>query len=569
MNHANYDYFLPSIQREFKWFDYLEAHKVEKLFDSLLQEYPIGNIIIWNYNKKEPALEKLEFEVYKFIESWEEDNPHNVEASLNGVNPVHLVLDGQQRLTSLLIGLRGRRTYTKYRRSRTERLYINLISNIEKEKNNVDRWRYELKFLEDFDVEWENENTNKLWVEVGKVLNFKDKNAEDFKESLADFVESKVVGDLDSKKKALNTLGQMHNVFCHNDTLIESYVYKEDEEDVLDIFTRVNQSGTELEKSDMLLSNMESNKSLFKPNGARKEVISFVDQLNKVDVDKPEYYFGQNFVLKASLVLSDLEVQYKLKNFNKENLSKISENWTETKKYLMMTVKLLGKYRFTYRNILSENALIPICYYLMHNREGESFVNSTYKDDLLVKDSIIRWFATALLEGLFGGSSDTTLTQIRKRLKEGARLEDTLEHQLKKEDIEKVIDKARYNKPLTRLILMLVSDQKYWEFEEDHLFAQSYFKKEYFRRLDLTDEDIKEYIYYKDSIGNLQLLDPAVNLRKSAEGFIKWKDKQNERYISDFCIPSIEDYSFSNFRAFVDKRKEIIMRKLEKILFVK
>ena len=101
LEHANIDYFLPSIQREFVWFENPKEQKVEKLFDSLLQEYPIGNILIWNLNKNRED-KKLPFEVYDFIGSWAEDNPHNKEASLNGRTTIHLVLDGQQRLSSLL-----------------------------------------------------------------------------------------------------------------------------------------------------------------------------------------------------------------------------------------------------------------------------------------------------------------------------------------------------------------------------------------------------------------------------------------------------------------------------------
>lgn len=565
LEHANTDYFLPSIQREFVWFENPKEQKVEKLFDSLLQEYPIGNLLIWILNKKKD--EKLLFEVYNFIESWDEDNPHNKEASLNGRLTIHLVLDGQQRLSSLLIGLRGKRIYTKWGRMRTEKLYINLFSDIENEKNNIYGFKYELSFLEDWDVNYKNKEKKEFWVEVGKVLDYKAETAEDFKEAFAKALEEKVSGNTELIKKAKNTLGQIYKVFCDKDNLIESTVEKKDDEQVLDIFVRINQGGTPLEKADMLLSFMESDKSLFKPEGARKEILAFVDELNKEEVDRPYYGLDQDFVLKAALVLTDLDIQYKLKNFNKENLKKISDKWLEIKKYLILTTKLLGYYKFSEKNIISKNALIPMSYYFMHNGIGSELVYSTNKKDMEVKNSMIRWLAIASLEGLFGSSSDTTLGQIRTKIKDAKQLEETLEYLLTKEKIREIVAKAKYEKPLTRLILMLVIEQKYWVFQEDHLFAREYFDENYLKTtLKLTQEQITDFKYYEDTIGNLQMLAPTINIKKSAEGFIEWNNKQNEDYSKAFLIPKLSDYAFSNFIEFVKAREELISEKLYELL---
>jgi hypothetical protein len=158
------------------------------------------------------------------------------------------------------------------------------------------------------------------------------------------------------------------------------------------------------------------------------------------------------------------------------------------------------------------------------------------------------------------------LGQTRKQIKEGKRLEETLGYTLKKEDIEELVRKARYNRPLTRLILMLAIDQKYWEFDEDHLFAQKHFRIDNLRKIGLDKKDILSFVYYKDSLVNLQLLDPYVNKNKSAEGFIEWEDKQNEEYSNSFLIPKLKDYKFTNFIEFVNKREEKIVEKISSIL---
>ncbi len=44
----NRDYFLPAIQREFVW----ETDQIEKLFDSILGDYPIGSFLFWKVDEK-------------------------------------------------------------------------------------------------------------------------------------------------------------------------------------------------------------------------------------------------------------------------------------------------------------------------------------------------------------------------------------------------------------------------------------------------------------------------------------------------------------------------------------
>ena len=95
-NISNNRYVLPSIQREFVW----STSQIERLFDSLMQEYPIGTFLFW-----EVAKEKYqEYDFYKFIQNYHEIYSHNEKADLRGEENITAILDGQQRLTSLYIG---------------------------------------------------------------------------------------------------------------------------------------------------------------------------------------------------------------------------------------------------------------------------------------------------------------------------------------------------------------------------------------------------------------------------------------------------------------------------------
>lgn len=65
-----------------------------------------------------PDSDKLNFQLYQFIEDYDVRNPHNEKIDIAKVNSndLNIVLDGQQRLTSLFIGLKGSRTLKKTKR---------------------------------------------------------------------------------------------------------------------------------------------------------------------------------------------------------------------------------------------------------------------------------------------------------------------------------------------------------------------------------------------------------------------------------------------------------------------
>ena len=77
---------LPELQRPFIWSD----SKVRDLFDSMMRGYPIGYLMLW----ESPVLDKK-----KFI---------GVDTHSNG-EPRDVIIDGQQRLTSLYAVMKGKK----------------------------------------------------------------------------------------------------------------------------------------------------------------------------------------------------------------------------------------------------------------------------------------------------------------------------------------------------------------------------------------------------------------------------------------------------------------------------
>ena len=93
-------YVLPAIQREFIW----SPSQICLLFDSLLRRYPIGSFLFWEVD----AEQAQEFRFYDFLTDYHEKrHPYAALAHIPPGHDVTAVLDGQQRLTALNVGIYG------------------------------------------------------------------------------------------------------------------------------------------------------------------------------------------------------------------------------------------------------------------------------------------------------------------------------------------------------------------------------------------------------------------------------------------------------------------------------
>ncbi|SER01188.1 DUF262 domain-containing protein [Piscibacillus halophilus] len=106
---ADGGFWLPNIQRPFVW----KEEQIERLFDSILREYPISTLLVW---KTKSNIKRRQFirdykKKLKLTDFYVLQEDHKVK---------QLVLDGQQRLQSLYIGLKG--SYEG------KELYLNILS---------------------------------------------------------------------------------------------------------------------------------------------------------------------------------------------------------------------------------------------------------------------------------------------------------------------------------------------------------------------------------------------------------------------------------------------------------
>ncbi|MGB8033660.1 MAG: DUF262 domain-containing protein, partial [Nitrososphaeraceae archaeon] len=389
-------YLLPAIQREVVWDDL----QIIRLFDSIMREYTISSFLFWDIG--ESTVGKYQF--YEFLRNYHErDNKHNLKANIISEKSVIGILDGQQRFSALYIGLKGSYAYKiPWKRWDSDdafperKLYLNLL--FEAEPNELGM-KYAFRFLT---KEEASENNDRFFCfEVGKILKFNEQvEINDF------LIDNGLNGKpKDIAKFANQTLFKLFHM-VHEERLINYYLEtSQDLEKVLNIFIRVNSGGTQLSYSDLLLC-------IASAEWNEEEIINFVDEINR----NGRFAFDKDFVLKSCLVLSGLDVAFKVDNFNTTNMKMIEEKWEKIMKARRLAVDLVYSFDYTSQTLVSTNAVIPIAYYILKINNPDTFVESgKYREDRI---KIQKWFTASLLKKSFSGTSDNVLRQIREVLNE-------------------------------------------------------------------------------------------------------------------------------------------------------
>jgi len=553
---VNRDIYLPAIQREFVW----GTDRIERLFDSIMADFPIGSLLYWRLEQKN----KDEWPVYEFVRDFDGESPHNSPANMAGITKdITLVLDGQQRITSFFIGMRGSYRYFYYRWRKT-RLYLNLLKPPVPNEDNPEELTYGFAFREDAEPAGDKPQ---LWYLVGRILDFID-DAEDAK---SDMRPQLAALPEDQRENANKLIGRLHNRI--HTTLVGNY-YEERSQDydkVLQIFVRANSAGQPLEYSDLLLATATAK---WETLDARSEIHKFTDSLNEIGNG---YSFGKDFVLKACLYLSEnLPIQYKVKNFTRKNLRTIEGNWDNIKEYLSSTVRLISRFGFNAKNVVAPLALLPIAFYLM-KRGNSSFDKSSKAEDADAQVAIRKWFVFSTLKNAFGGSSDTTLTRLRELLNTWGRTTPFsvdilykslgIEPSLSDTEIDRILEYG-YQGRYTNLILSLLYPDRDWKdavFHEDHIFPQSEFQVRALKKRGYDEVKVQSYVSKYNILSNLQLLTDSENLSKNATPFDEWIQTRDAAFRKRHLIPDLPTYGFDSFEKFSKARTALIVAALKKL----
>ena len=545
----NKEMYLPEIQRGFVW----KEKQVEKLFESIFVGYPIGTLLFWKTTKKD--INKNELVLYDFIKDFHErDNKDNTKASQISSNyeSYYIVLDGQQRLSSLYIGLQGSLAYklpylwwSSDSAFPQKKLFFNLDAEglVDDEEDN------KIPLFKFFDVK--KVPKDNMWFEVSKVLQF---------EQLSEIISYSNDNNLTSNQ--INNLTKFWGMINLENPPIIHYLTIQDTnyDDVLNIFVRLNSSGTPLSKPDLLFSTM-----LLDWNGGREEIEKLIKKINNKG-DK--FNFSKDFIMRTCLVLSGASVNMKVESFKKDKIEYIRDNFTKISDAIEKAVDSLVELGYSNDNILSYNAIIPYIYYIYKGGSNkEESVNGLRK-----------YLAISFLKNIYGVASNSALTNTRNAIDnyncskmsfdtcifDGVHLVGDREFKITKEDVISYMDREK-GLYTFYLLTLLYPDLKLGQikFHQDHVHPYVSFDE--LDSTKLTEEQILNWKQMRNTLPNLQLLEGSENESKNRDSLTDWVKAGNKVLYSD----ENESTDLYNFENYYKKRKENMIEKLLEIFDLK
>ncbi|GAA8006622.1 DUF262 domain-containing protein [Helicobacter pylori] len=492
--------------------------------------------------------DKLNFQLYQFITNYDERKPHNEKIRIEEIrrDDLSIVLDGQQRLTSLYIGLKGTRTLKK-KNARNDnpnayeekRLYLNL-----KHQPNMDNPEDNYQF--EFHAKTPENDKKHWWFKVGDILEL---------ESVWDYAQEHGL-----KGDELKLLEKLNKAFC-TENLISYFEEKEkDLNKVLNIFIRVNSGGVKLSYSDLLMSILTASFS----SDIREKMNELVDALK----DKGFSNMGQDQVLKTCLLLIGKDTTFELKNFNKKNIKEIEENWEKITDSIYNATELLET--FGYAGYLGSAYILSSLAYFY-------FLNSKMNEN--DKEQALKFVRSAQITSYFTSSTDTKLNNIANSMKDVKTFE-SFNHNLAKHQtwplkitndaIEEMMCCSSHALVFPILqILYPYLNYKTTTFHIDHIYPKSKFNGK--------NEKLNQDFYgCENHLYNLQLLEGAENQAKKdkdPEVWLKEEYKDNQQAIEEYKRKNYIDptlkLEWENIKDFREKREEAIIKTLKEVLLPK
>ncbi|HEU0072080.1 MAG TPA: DUF262 domain-containing protein [Alphaproteobacteria bacterium] len=387
---------LPEMQRRYVW----RSTRVRDLLDSLYRGYPSGAILLWETDEDVPLQEM------------------SVTQAANPYQSTRLLLDGQQRLTSLSAVIRGQPVKVRSRTRPIELLFnlehpdgLAIVTEVDEDADEDDEVADEADVTEDelmrrFESMTFVVSTRKLeqmphWVRVSEVFKT-DKDAP--------FLKRANVKDLDDPRahKYGERLARLRG--------IKKYVYRMDVlerkltyDEVTEIFVRVNSLGAKLRSSDLALAQITAK--------WRGSLAIFQEFQNKCA--------GLGFDLELGLHLKNMVAfatgQSRFLTVGKLSVSTLQEGWKSACAGLEFAINFAKSNAGIVSPVLLSSPFILIALgYYGHIRD--------YKIDPQEAKLLRYWLLVANAKGRFSrGSSETILDQDLAISRDGGTVKDLIE----------------------------------------------------------------------------------------------------------------------------------------------
>jgi len=364
-------WYLPAVQRPYVWGSRYENERyICKLFDSILRGYPIGGLILWNTGEKIPYRE--------FVSDYETGKiPRLVDIGLHDKKDKWLVYDGQQRLQTLYSCLK----YT----FNGKVLAYDLLFDMHGEHDPD-----ETGFLFVF----KNEKLGWNYIRLNKLFS----RLPDQESEFEDEIES-MAGDLEPEQRRIvrKNLRQLWKVYVESDKHSLAYfpIKSDNEDEVNEIFERLNTGGMSLSLSDILFSRI-------KGRGGNYDFEEKLQQTSKEIYDRTGkgYIFGAYNILQLLHLLVKGRMRVDPKIVKDEDVPDFAVKWEEMEVPLRSFFEdyIWGQYKINNAAIIPHKlALLPMLVYFFEiYRKGMRFRDLTSQNlralnQYFIKSQINDW----------------------------------------------------------------------------------------------------------------------------------------------------------------------------------
>lgn len=549
---ARQDLVLPEIQRRYVW----RSTQVRDLFDSLYRGYPVGSILVW----ERPAGE--EGRAFDVGEA----------AGSRRSNQKLLLLDGQQRLTSLTSIIKNQELFVRGRKKSLDILFNVLhpdFDDDELQEGDAD--------IDDDDIS-DSDDDNTL-INLEKNINLEKKTFVVATRRLANLPNWLSLRELftqgDYVQLVLNVLKGLRldtgsdegkRIFKRIDTLrsitkvdipIVTLSADMDYRTVTNVFCRVNSAGTRLKGSDLALAQITSR---------WRGSLHLFEEFQKKYVVNGQQLFDLGFLVRALVVF--MTGQCKFSTIASMPVNRYEKAWKETTKALGTAFDVAKEWGLTSFSLLSAPSLIITLAYYMEKRPTE--MNN--------RSLLHKWLLVASICGHYSkGSSESIMDQDLAAINKGIPLEEMFQAfqkqgwtgRISEDDIKGKFHGSAYFGLM--YLAMYKAGAKDWY--QDSIISLSNIGsvlKVQFHHI-FPQAQLKASNKYSaneiNDISNLAFISGNTNRRISAELPEKYLPKISETNRRSQCVPLEESfYTLDNFREFLTERRRLLVDKMNAYL---
>ncbi len=543
-NIKNKKYVIPSFQRQFVW----NMEQIERLWDSILQGYPIATFLFWN-NDETNITDDTYFCTFQnklYFDFKRGANAKNYETSKYKECCIS-VLDGQQRLSSLFVSLMGE-CFIHLKMSRKNNGVVNqtkLIIQLEEDRVLKDDNFYEKTYGIKFSKNIRGSDPTEFDIKTIFTNSFQNKSTREVE------IEKTIVA---VSEKSKNYAKKILNTLCVKifDEPIIQYTQLNDMklDDALEMFVRFNSAGKPLTKPQISMSILE----VYWPSAKTEIGKLLVGAYSE---------FGTDFIIRLAFYLFDENLKGIINSTNAKNLK---DNIESIKDSLIKLEVLLAEKNIDVARFSSTwNILLPIIYSI--------FYNPNYLEN---RDEFFIYIYRAIFFRYYQIGTLGKLKILKNKINDNDEYEITLDMLDSIPDLEitdgKIEDLLNLETGghITEEVLSYLA--KDWldltcTYEIDHLHPQSYFNRKF---ESINSETLTEWKLLKDRLPNLHLLVGSENASKSDmsldDYFLEMTTDQQEKFQKQAMLPEGIDLQFSNFKTFYEERKKILKNRIISLL---